>query len=211
MTKQQSLLYAIKILTQQPPTKSTTAAIQVLTKMAASCVYIKWTKESVIIALDKWKSEHNRNPTVTDLSEPDMPKGDTIKKLFNVKPSVFLSKYYPSEQRKTPKTKYNIITPEEYKEIFLEQYHKHKPTSSKQYDNQRDINTPCWTTIALHNGVSTWNNLISKFGVEKYYRKPPEPIKREYTVTTHNISLDRLSDLLEERNKELKKLTNMKF
>lgn len=209
MTKQESLLYAISVISTQPQTKTSSEAITILTEMAKSCKYIKWTKETVTEALDKWKVEHNRNPSVTDLFEPDMPKGETIKKLFDMAPSAFLNKYYPREHRKKAQTKYNLTTPNEYKEIFFEQYYKHKPTSSTEYETKRDIGTPSWTTIASHNGVNTWNNLLSLFELKKFPKKTATLNNRNFTITTHNQSYDELSSLLEERNETLKQIAEL--
>jgi hypothetical protein len=58
----------------------------------------KWTKELVFKELNKWKQEHGRNPTVTNLVEPGMPKAITIQKLFDMRASAFLNIYYPSKK-----------------------------------------------------------------------------------------------------------------
>lgn len=91
MTQQEALYYAISVIEKQPESKAGKSAVNILLKMAKSCKYIKWTKESIIQTLDDWKTKHGRNPSVTDLSEPDMPNGATIKKLFDMKPSAFLN------------------------------------------------------------------------------------------------------------------------
>lgn len=211
MTRQEALYYAISAIEQQPESEAGKRAIDVLLKMAESCKYIKWTKETVIQALDNWKIEHGRNPSVTDLSEPDMPKGTTIKKLFDMKPSAFLNMYYPREHKKKATTKYDLMSLEEYKSIFVEQYQKHKPTSSKQYDSLRDVSTPSWNTIAIRCGLTTWNELLSFSKVERYSRVSGISQNREYTVTVYNPTYEKMVKLLEEQKEDLAKISKMKL
>lgn len=211
MTQQEALYYAISVIKQQPETKAGNNAIEVLSNMTKSCRYIKWTEETVRQALDDWKAEHNRNPSVTDLSEPEMPKGTTIKKLFDMSPSAFLNIYYPREHPKKSVSKYNLLTEEDYKNIFIKQYQKHKPTSARKYDSLRDKGTPAWTTIILHCGLKTWEELIQFSGVKRYSKISKTYQPREYTVISHNPTYEKLVKLLEEQKEDLAKITKIKL
>ena len=210
MTRQEALHYAIFTLQQQPPSKKRNDAVNILLQMAESCKYIKWTKDNVIQALDNWKAEHGRNPSVTDLSEPDMPKGTTIKKLFDMSPSAFMNLYYPRKQNKKPTNKYNLMLPDDYKKIFVKQYQKHSPTSARQYDALRDKGTPSWTTIIFHCGLKTWSELLSFADVEKCSKSIEDIHNRKFTVISHNPSYEKMVKLIEEQKASLAKISKIK-
>lgn len=199
MTHKEALSYAISAIEQLPRSKSGDEAILILDRISESCRYIRWTQESVFEALNQWKKEHGRNPIVSDLSEPNMPKKVTVKRLFNMNPSSFLNLYYPREKKKKPLSKYEGLSKEDHIAIFIAQYQKHKPKSSKEYDLFRDSDTPMWLTVARHCGITKWSELLALTGVERYGRVSDTSTSRSYKVFVHNPSFDKVVELLEER------------
>ncbi|MCM1055137.1 MAG: hypothetical protein NC394_06410 [Bacteroides sp.] len=215
MKQKEALRHAIEIVKKHPDDLSPDVrgdVLDILSKLSKKDNYTVWTKESVIKALEDWRDKNGRNPTVTDLKEVNMPKGETFKRLFGMRPATYLGIYYPSMKRKKAVTKFTLISTEEYREIFISQYNKHRPSSSSNYNKLKDSGTPCWSTIAYHCGLKSWSELLDYTKVERVCKKIPLPIERKYTVTVNIPSYDKMSKLLEEQNKVLsgfgKKLIN---
>lgn len=69
------------------PVKTREEAIQRLKNMSDRDWYIKWDKESIIQALNDYKTRTGKAPTVTNLVETGMPKSLTIQSHFHMKAS----------------------------------------------------------------------------------------------------------------------------
>ncbi len=199
ITTLEAIDIAIEAINQLPDTERNRQAIIRLTNMKQD-KYIHWTKEMVFQQLDKWKEDHGRNPTVTNLAEPNMPKSNAILKLFGMKASAFLNIYYPPENVKLPKTsKYTIRSEQEWIDGFIEQFNSIRPSSCKEYNVKRDKSTPTWLTIARYLNVSTWNELIELTGVD------PSCLKNKSQYQTKQYTVDSTSSLYEKLEKLLAK------
>ena len=190
----QALNIAISAINQLPDSEQNKQAIERLENMKKD-KYIRWTKEMVFEQLDKWKSVHNRNPTVTDLVESDMPKVITIKKLFDMRASAFLNIYYPRTANKHSTSKYSIKTKQEWVDNFIEEFNRIQPQSSKDYNAKRDPDSPTWLTIARYLGLSTWGSLLEY----THLKIPKQDTTRHYTVTSTSSLYNKLEALLNEK------------
>ena len=198
MTAKQALGLAISALKAQPGTEQTRAAIERLEQLIESSMVTHWTKELIIERLDKWRDSHGRNPTVTDLAEPGMPKCSQIKRLFDMKATAFLNIYYPTDRPKRPKSKYTEMSRKEYIEQFKAEYDRIKPKSSKEYNARRAEGTPTWLTAARYLGVTTWNELLTLTEVDTEHLRRREGPKA-LTVTHTGDGYDKLLELLAAR------------
>ena len=187
---------AIKIL---PETEENKQAIIRLTNMKQDR-YINWTKELVFQYLDNWTKEHERNPTVTNLVELNMPKATTIQKLFDMKASAFLNIYYPPKEKRINTSKYTIKSQQEWIDDFIEQFNQIQPKTSKDYNVKRDKSTPTWLTIARYLNATTWNELLKLTSVNtKCLHIQCQPITKEYVVNSSSSLYEKLENLI---NKE---------
>lgn len=186
---------AVMAIKQLPDSNENRQAVERLLNMRADCRVIRWTKKSVHLALDEWAAAHGRNPTVTDLAEPDMPKAVTIQKLFDMKASAFLNIYYPSEKSKTKSSRYSVRTKEEWISDFISQYNFIRPLSAREYNVKRDNDSPTWLTVARYLDVATWRELLELTGVKKF---TAENIS-SYTVEHTSPAYEKISSLLENR------------
>lgn len=161
--------------------------------------YINWTKELVFQYLDNWAKEHGRNPTVTNLVEPNMPKATTIQRLFDMKSSAFLNIYYPNNEKKANTSIYSIKTKQEWIDNFIQQFNRIQPKSAKEYDVKREKNTPTWLTIARYLNVATWKELLELTNLDvqclsnQYQFKPKT---KQYSVNSTSSLYKKLEDLL---------------
>jgi len=197
ITRLQAIDIAISAIKQLPDSSQNRQAIERLENIKNDCKAIDWTQETVRKALDEWAEAHGRNPTVTDLAEPNMPKAVTIQKLFDMKASAFLNIYYPIEKSKHNSSKYTVRTKEEWISDFIRQYNSICPASSKEYNAKRDKDSPTWLTVARYLNIATWNELLMLTGVKKNVRSDDNI--RRYTVEHSSPSYEKISNLLRKR------------
>jgi hypothetical protein len=199
ITRLQSIDIAINAIKQLPESEENLQAIERLLNLKETLlVQPKWTKELVFKELNKWKQEHGRNPTVTNLVEPGMPKAITIQKLFDMRASAFLNIYYPSKKPRFKYTPYLSKSKDEWINDFVKQYNELKPRSSKDYNNRRDPATPTWNTIARYCGECTWNNLIKLSGVDTSHLNDCNNNPCEYHVKADVPLYKKLEQLLDD-------------
>lgn len=198
MTAKQALRLAISALKAQPETEQTRAAIERLEQLKESSLVTHWTKELVTERLNKWRDSHGRNPTVTDLAEPGMPKCSQIKRLFDMKATAFLNIYYPADKPKQPRSKYTEKSREEYIAEFKSEYERIKPHSCKEYNVKRRDDSPTWLTVARYLGVVSWKELLELTAVDtEHLRRREEP--KALIVTHTGDGYDKLLELLAAR------------
>ncbi|MCM1168195.1 MAG: hypothetical protein NC299_18440 [Lachnospiraceae bacterium] len=202
INRKEALKIAINAIRKLPETYENKQAIERLEGMLEDCKLtgVFWTKEKVLNVLNKWKDEHGRNPSVTNLMEPDMPSPTTIQKLFDMSSSAFLNIYYPRSEKTKRKNKYTTKTEREWVKDFVEQFNKIQPCSADDYNAKRDKTSPTWQTIARYLSLSTWRELVQKTGVNaqclKMRRGLSETPKTFYVDSTCS-SYNKLKDLFE--------------
>lgn len=197
ITRLRAIDIAISAINQLPDSNENRQAVERLLNIKSDCKIVIWTKESVRQALDEWAVAHGRNPTVTDLVEPNMPKAVTIQKLFDMKASAFLNTYYNTEKRKKQTGRYSVRSREEWITDFISQYNSIRPASAKEYNVKRDNASPTWLTVARYLGVATWKELLELTGVKK---TAPENVSH-FTVEHTSPAYEKISSLLENRKK----------
>lgn len=202
ITRLQAIDIAISAINQLPDSSENRQAVERLLNIKNDCKAIIWTKELVHQTLNEWVTAHKRNPTVTDLAEPNMPKAVTIQKLFDMKASAFLNIYYPSSKPKRPNTsKYTVKSQQEWIDDFIEQFNQIKPKSAKDYNAKRDKTTPTWLTIARYLNISTWNELLKLTGVNtQCLHRQYQYQTKEYVVNSTSSLYEKLETLLNKEN-----------
>lgn len=208
VNKSKALSIAIEAIKQLPYSDENEQAIKRLKTLGEMTMNRHWTKETIFQALNQWRDEHGRNPTVTNLVEYGMPKAVTIQRMFDMKASAFMSIYYPSEQTKKPVTKYSVRTEQEWINDFRRQYEQMKPKSGREYNNRREEGSPTWNTIIKYCHVGTWTELLKITNVDISHLHKTPPIKT-LTVISEHPTYDRLIELLEDRKKELSEMFNI--
>ncbi len=170
MTTKEALELAIITLKREEHNEKNSEAIKRLQQLQRRDIVAKWSKESIIEALEKWKDQHGRPPTVTNLIEPDMPGANIIQKHFGMRASALLHKLYFSNDNTVPrKNQYGYQSPEDWLSCFREQFLKHcheEGFSSNTYNMHKDKGTPLWMTIARHCGTTQWSKLMELAGVK---------------------------------------------
>lgn len=197
----QAIDIAISAIKQLPETEENKQAITRLSNMKQDR-YIKWTKELVFRYLDNWAKEHDHNPTVNNLSEPNMPKAATFHRLFDMKPSTFLNTYYPNNKPKEKRSKYSAKTKQEWIDNFIQQFNKIQPKSAREYDTKRDKSTPTWITLARYSNVSTWKELLEITNLDTqclFNQSQFRPKTKQYSVNSTSSLYEKLEELLNKK------------
>ena len=179
-----------------------------LNRMKTKDCYNKWDKESIIECLMKWKEEHGRPPTTTNLREVGMPHAATIQRFFDMTPSVFLKQLFPEliPFHRVVVNEWGFTTDQEWLDCFAEQFNKHicQDMSSKKYDVLRDENTPAWGTIARHCKIVGWLELMERAGVTY-----PDKIDTAEELVVRKVEspvIKQWNDLLDKQDRHLKEL-----
>ncbi len=164
MTTKDALELAISVLQENPQKAEYLEAIKLLQRLQKRDIVAQWSQETIIAALDNWKDQHGKPPTVTNLIEPGMPGANIIQKHFGVRASALLYRRYPPDNNPAPpKNRYGYITTEDWLACFREQFLKHcteEGFCSKTYNMLKDKDTPLWMTIARHCGTTQWSKLM---------------------------------------------------
>lgn len=158
---------------------------------------VLWTKETILEAINEWVNENGHNPIAADLYSPNVPKPSTIKSVFNTTVKSFLNEYYPSAPKGFVRS-YNRLPKEKYMAVFKKEYERINPRTAKEYNLKRSTNTPCWETIAIHNEVHGWKELLRISGAKKVCKESSPTV---ITVVSHSPEPERLAGLMEGRGK----------
>ncbi len=200
ITRPKAIEIAIDAISRLPDSNQNRQAIERLINLQNDCKAMNWTARTVHQVLSEWRDSHGRNPTVTDLTEPGMPKAVTIKKIFDMKASAFLNIYYPKENNRQKCSKYTVKPKEEWISDFVAEFNRIKPKSAKDYNAKRDPGSPTWLTIARYLKLSTWKDLLEITGV----KKEKSEVNHTYTVTHYSPAYTRIEELLKDRDNKHK-------
>lgn len=203
MTTKEALDLAIKTMSEYSDGNEYKDATKLLKALQKRELATKWSKESIVAALENWREKNGRPPTTTNLIEPGMPGSSTIQKHFGMRASALLRLMYPPEDLiYHDRNTYGFLSSEDWLNCFKEQFEKHcseEGFSSKTYNMKKDKGTPQWETIARHCGTTQWMKLMEMAEV-----KYPGRIVNGHITTVNMPFVDRLEAAL--RKKE--ELTN---
>lgn len=186
MTRKQALIIALDYIKEQD-VKDT------IMQMIKSMPLHEWDKATIFDAISQFILDIGRVPTPKDFKYNKLlPKGATVQNRFNMPLNEFLKKYFPNGKQ-CDSNKYHNKTTDEWLAIFIAIYKKIKPHTAKDYNEQRDKNTPTWFVFARLLGLTKWNELllIANLKTEK------QKIKKDINsfCQKSNIKLSSYSDL----------------
>lgn len=141
--------------------------------------FAKWSKNAVFDACDQYCKEVGRNYLrLDDFSKAELPSHSTIKNRFGMTAAEFRDKYYPIQIIDSTGKQSSEMRTEE----FIKCYNKINPSSAVDYNKRRTKGACVWQTVAKINGVTTWKQLLNKFGLSH------KPNKVTYTVNSSSRS-----------------------
>lgn len=76
------------------------------------------------------------------------------------------------ECRETGREDCLLKSSDTYTTEFLREFARLKPCSQRDFDRRRCAGTPSWRTVARHNGLKSWNELVKKYDLAVYKKEP---------------------------------------
>lgn len=192
-------------------------AIHLLSALEQSDWYKGWDKDSIIKALYDYKERTGIAPTASNLKEHGMPNSVTIRSYFHMSPSLLLKRLFPENNTMENvnlrlSNPFGFETEEAWLNCFVEQFKKHgnEGMSCKKYDVLRDKDTPTWSTIARHCGLSTWNSLLKKANVQ-CSKKNIETATAIHIKNSTSPTITKLEEINRQREKLNTELYNILY
>lgn len=178
MTRKMALQKAISILQSiNSNDKEISQTIQILQDLIDEIPIKHWTEKCIMDSFEQFVNDHGRYPTIKECDyHPSLPSHSVIKQKYKMSMQEWYDKTFPNRM---DRVHCNIINRHKADlALFLSEYERIKPCSSKVYDRNRCPEALCWSTIAHREGT-TWCGLIKKYhlpfykkSVPKKYRKP---------------------------------------
>lgn len=163
-------------------------AINKIQEIIDSLPIHEWSKITIIDAIEQFIEEEGRPPILSEFKiDRRLPKPSTLRYWMGIPLKTFMEKNYP-DFKKCNSGVYYSKTKEEWLDIFICNYQKHKPVSAIEYNKLKDPNTPTWAVFAQLFGFKRWNELMEFTKLKRYIRVDPKKnrISSNLEVVSHN-------------------------
>ena len=177
MTRKQAISQAIQVLLE---TGQHEEAIEVLQNISDELPLNRWSDRAIRDSVDQFILDHGRIPNVSDFKRHGLPPHPVIKNRYGVTLQIWLADNYPVRPP-DPEVSKKAVT-----ESFITEYQRIRPSSGDKYDAMRASGTPCWYTVARHNGKARWRALLEALELPVYSNIEVPRAKPEFKV--HIIS-----------------------
>ena len=207
MTRKQALSRTIEILNnlKTQDAEEIKTLTHVLKSIYDDCPMSHWSRDAIFDAIDQYILEHNclpNNRTLNDNS--NLPTHSTIKNRFGLTTEEFYNMYYSDYIRKCKSRTYHYQTVEFWINDFKIQYVKLNYPSMREYDKQREPNTPCSRHLVKMLGLDTWNELLDFCRFEIKGQNVNSKVKPKIEKTIKHVKIVTLQSDIE----KLRKINN---
>lgn len=179
MTRKQALYKALETITNKD-------VIEKINEILDDMPFTGWSKRTIFDTIDQFIIDNGRSPTTTDFKKKGLPPHPVIKLRFGISLKEFLEKYYSNNKKCNSKV-YFSKTKEYWKENFIIQYHRVKPTSAEGYNRKRSESTPSWGTVAKLYNIDKWLDWLRFCNIIPYINKK-EPERYKAKTASLNIT-----------------------
>ena len=114
-----------------------------------------WSERTIFDTIDQFIDDNDRMPLVSDFKKKGLPPHTVIKLRFGITLREFLDQYYPA-QKLCNSQFYYTKSKEHWRDVFIAEYRKNKPTSAELYNSTRSEGVPSWGTVAKMFGIGKW-------------------------------------------------------
>lgn len=195
MTRKQAIIRTIEILNSTPILEEEQ---EELINKLMSCLdelpFTKWTEAAIFDSCDQFILENRRNIRITDFTRAELPNHTVIKNRFKITAKEFRDKYYPLPLNGAGRYLASGEA-QQWKELFIADFHRVKPTEQSAYNLNRARGLPTWATLGKMYGLHCWSALLAHCGLEPYKRAIKQRSSTEYSVTTISKSEQKIFDL----------------
>lgn len=149
----------------------------------------RWNTRLMHKRLDAFVTKNHRIPTRRELKAHNgLPAPYIIEKFGKKNYRLWLQARYPEyvcENWQLDLLAKRQVSRRRWIALFQKEYMRIKPTSGRQYNENRTQGTPTWGTIAKYIGEdhNKWNNFKTVAGVEGISIPPKEKPKTEFKVS----------------------------
>lgn len=178
MTRKEALLEAISYLQSLADEDESCIGevIETLQQLADRIPLTSWDKETIFDAVEQFHQEHGRYPFVNEFKGNTLPSHATLKNRFSMSATQFLETYYPQREQFAVR-KYCEKPKEYWLKKFQEFMQEYPETTVREYDQLREVGTPCWKSLTKICQVRTWNELLVLAGISVKGQNPYSVIK----------------------------------
>ena len=155
MTRKQALESAVRLLAETGRNEEAAVLHTIMEELPLN----RWTDEAIRDSVEQFILDCGRVPTVSDFKKRGLPPHTVIRQKYGITLRAWLDLNYPDrlnakEESRTEATK-----------AFVLDYLCLMPKSAEEYNRKRMQGSPCWYTVAVHNGVHCWRSLLEKLGL----------------------------------------------
>ena len=173
MTRKQALQRAIHFLSKHPEYKED---IRILQEISDELPLIHWSNTSIRDTVEQFILDNGRVPTTSDFKRKGMPPHTVIRQKYKITLREWLEQNYPVIKL-TP-----LELKEKYTKDFIEDYHRIKPKSQKEFNQNKRQQTKGWQTVAQLYEVKSWRKLLNALDLPLYYGKEKEHCSTDISV-----------------------------
>ena len=177
LTRKQAISQAIQVLLEAGQHEE---AIEILQNISDELPLNRWSDRAIRDSIDQFILDHGRIPNVSDFKMHGLPPHPVIKNRYGVTLQTWLAENYPVEPPDREALRIAVS------ETFITEYLRIRPCSSEKYDAMRTPGTPCWYTVARHNGTTRWRALLETLDLPVYSNVEVPCAKPDFKV--HIIS-----------------------
>ncbi len=165
MTRKQSLMKAIEVLSSLPQTDGLPEVITGLNELASDLPVTNWDEKTIFDTIEQFFMEHGKYPTTNDFQRKGLPSHTVIKHRFGITLAEFLDRYYPQREDyvKRHRKAYTQHSREHWLNVFAQQVRQNKVRIADEY-NKRRTEGPGWEYIARLYGLHKWSDLVRLSG-----------------------------------------------
>ncbi len=170
MTRKDALINAIAIISENIDDNcEIKETVRILKELCESLPLVHWTEETIFDSVNQFVKENGRYPLCYEFdTNTKLPSDSVIKRMFKMKTSEWLKKFYPDyfESNSFEKRK------ERYTQLFIEEYNRIRPKTQAEYDRQRKKDAPSYENMLKYYGLTSRLELLRVLNLPLYSSKP---------------------------------------
>ncbi len=167
MTRKQSLIKAIEILSSLPQAGDLREVITGLNELVSDLPVTSWDEKTIFDTIEQFFIENGKYPTTNDFQRKGLPSHTVIRHRFGITLTEFLDRYYPQRRDyvKRQRKAYTQHSRTHWLNVFSQQIKQNKIMTADDYNKNR-TEGPSWKYIARLYGLHKWSDLVRLSGAE---------------------------------------------
>lgn len=128
-----------------------------------------WNDKTIRESIERFIKENGRPPNTKDLSKHEyLPPVPSIRQVYKTPVAEWLRQNYPNNGIDHWQYRNQKVSDEELLNWFKSEYKRIKPTTEKEFRQNRGEGSPSWRYVANQLGIRSWKKLIEFAELENY-------------------------------------------